>query len=121
MKSVFVLLAPLGVVFFAASCQTQQPVVTTLPPVAEEASRSPSSRPSRSTSRSTTRSTSSSTSSSSTSSPAEEVAATTIQPLTPDPTAVTPVSDIPRYEVPENVQPQVSDGINQAEFIELKW
>lgn len=45
----------------------------------------------------------------------------TVNPLTPDPSVVTPTTTIPRFEVPENVQPKVSDGINQGEFIELKW
>ena len=31
------------------------------------------------------------------------------------------ITEIPRFEVPENIQPKMSDGINQAEFIELKW
>lgn len=43
-------------------------------------------------------------------------------PKIPDPTRTTPtVTEIPRFKVPDNLQPKVSDGINQGEFIELKW
>lgn len=52
--------------------------------------------------------------------PKVEVEAETPDPRIPDP--VKPmVTEIPRFKVPENVQPKVSDGINQGEFIELKW
>lgn len=44
-----------------------------------------------------------------------------VSALTPDPTKLVPVDTIPTFVVPENIQPKVSDGINQAEFIELKW
>jgi hypothetical protein len=44
-----------------------------------------------------------------------------IRPLTPDPVNTMPEKKVPRYNVPENVQPKVPDGINQGEFIELKW
>lgn len=43
-------------------------------------------------------------------------------PKIPDPTKATPsITEIPRFKVPDNLQPKVSDGINQGEFIELKW
>jgi hypothetical protein len=44
-----------------------------------------------------------------------------IRPLDPDPVNIAPKKKVPRYDVPENVQPKVSDGINQGLFIELKW
>ncbi|MBK1835349.1 hypothetical protein [Roseibacillus ishigakijimensis] len=42
-------------------------------------------------------------------------------PLAPDPSKVGARSTIPRFEVPDNVQPKVSDGINQGQFLELRW
>lgn len=44
-----------------------------------------------------------------------------LRPLTPDPVNTNPGREIPRFKVPENIQPKVADGINQAEFLELKW
>lgn len=44
-----------------------------------------------------------------------------LRPLTPDPRNTNPSRQIPRFQVPDNIQPKVPDGINQAEFLELKW
>ncbi|MEM9283736.1 MAG: hypothetical protein AAGA96_18085 [Verrucomicrobiota bacterium] len=41
-----------------------------------------------------------------------------VEPL--DTTDVEPL-EIPKFEVPDNIQPKISDGIDQSEFIELKW
>ncbi|GHC59573.1 hypothetical protein [Roseibacillus persicicus] len=105
--------APL-LVLVTTSCQQLQPTPTTLPPVVEKAP-TVTSKPTRSTR------------SSSSSKPKPSSTTTTdkteseISPLTPDPTKVATIDEIPRFEVPDNVQPKVSDGINQGEFIELKW
>lgn len=45
----------------------------------------------------------------------------TISPLTPDPTNTLNKTEIPKFEVPENIQPKVADGIDQGAFIELRW
>lgn len=101
--------------FLVTSCQQNTPVAKTLPPVVEK--RPVVSKPKKRSYRSTKPSTPKIDSTATTSS--EESA---INPLAADPLKVTPeVPDIPRFEVPENVQPKVSDGINQGEFIELKW
>lgn len=99
----------------ATSCQQFQPQPATLPPVVEQKPPTVTSKPKR-----TTRSTNSS-------KPKTNSTATTINteseinPLNPDPTKVSAIDEIPRFQVPDNLQPKVSDGINQAEFIELKW
>ena len=113
------------VAFLGASCQQNKPpVVETLPPVVQKAPvKKVASKPK--TRKKSTRTYRKPTPSKpkTTSSPAivkkEEKK---VDPLLPDPVNVTPqVAEIPRFEVPENIQPSVTDGINQAEFIELKW
>lgn len=116
MKKLLLPIVPLAALL-TASCQQNSAPVRTLPPVVEQRPVAVSKPKKRSTR--TYRS-------SNTSKPKIDATATTItkeeiNPLDADPTKVTPVVEIPRFEVPENVQPKVSDGINQAEFIELKW
>lgn len=113
MKKTLLPVLPLAVIM-ASSCQQNSTALNTLPPVVEKRPAAVS-KPKKKSNRST-----------STSKPASEttstdLAANDLNPLQADPAQVTPFNDIPRFEVPENVQPKVSDGINQAEFIELKW
>jgi len=52
---------------------------------------------------------------------AETVIEDPISPLTPDPTNTLHKTEIPKFEVPDNIQPKVADGIDQGAFIELRW
>ncbi|MGJ8724011.1 MAG: hypothetical protein ACSHYB_05600 [Roseibacillus sp.] len=109
------------VAFLGTSCQQNTPTVKTLPPVVEKKAPTVVSKPKKRTYRpkKTTKpkTTPTSTPTPTPTTPKEKA----FDPLTPDPTQVTQIAEIPRFEVPENIQPNVTDGINQAEFIELKW
>lgn len=102
------------VAFLATSCQQNTPVAETLPPVVKKAP-TVTSKPKKRNYRSNRPSSKPKVD------PVLVKKEETIDPLTPDPTSVVQVAEIPRFEVPDNLQPKVSDGINQAEFIELKW
>jgi hypothetical protein len=114
MKKLLLPVIPLAAIL-ASSCQQNSTAVETLPPVVEK--RPAEVKPKKRTTRSYKKP----------SKPKKESTATTIakkeeiNPLAADPVKINPIDEIPRFEVPENVQPKVSDGINQAEFIELKW
>ena len=135
------------VVLVATSCSKNTPAVAeALPPVVQKKEtkvakttptkkksyrKSTASKPkSKPKSKSTTRSvakktTKPKTSSSSSSSSSKPTVTTTkketVSPLIPDPARVAQVTEIPVFKVPDNIQPSIPDGINQAEFIELKW
>lgn len=119
--------APL-VAILATSCQKNTPKVATLPPVVQK--KQVASKPSSSTKTKTKTRKYRSSSSSSTArkkKPVSTATATTISkpdpvdPLKADPVQITPLNEIPKFKVPENIQPKVTDGINQGLFIELKW
>ena len=109
------LIAPVAVLL-SVSCAWNTPAVATLPPVVEKKAAATSKpNPKKRVTRNRL------------SSPKPDATATTlteekvVDPLIPDPLNVTPVTDITKFEVPENIQPKFSGGINQGEFIELKW
>ena len=102
----------LPLTIFAVSCQnnsvSQQ---ETLPPVVKRAPVESKPKPKRKKHKSTKPT-----------KPKAEVTPVVVDPTIPDPTNVTPTTTaIPRFKVPENIQPKVQDGIDLGEFIELKW
>jgi len=104
----------LPLAIFAVSCQKNTVQPQTLPPVVQKASEpsKPKYKPKKKKP----------TSSAIKPKVKEEIKPLVVDPTIPDPSKVTPtVTDIPRFEVPENIQPKVADGINLGEFIELKW
>ena len=114
MKKIPILLS--GFITFAvASCaNNQRQQVQTLPPVVKKASETPKKRTYTAKKKSYPKP-KASTATTLTDTPSA------LNPLIPDPIKANPVTEIPRFEVPANLQPKVADGINQGLFIELKW
>ncbi|MDP0490298.1 MAG: hypothetical protein Q7Q71_04525 [Verrucomicrobiota bacterium JB023] len=114
MKIPCLLAAPIAFSFLV-SCQptsqprnTVQPVVTQRPPA-------PSVPASSSSQRRT------STTPSSVSVPEPKIEPKTESLSKPDPLKSLQKEEVPSFDVPDNIKPKVSDGIDQGVFIELKW
>ncbi len=114
MKNLFPVL-PLAALLVASCQQNTTPVVQTLPPVIGKKVTSP--KPNKQTAKKVTK-----VSDTASDAAADLANKSELNPLDTNPlNAIPEVEAIPRFQVPENVQPKVTDGIDQGLFIELKW
>lgn len=106
------------VAVLVSSCQQSRPPVATLPPVVEKKQVvSNSTKTKKRSYRKPTSSTQTKPTATATTIAKEEP----LNPLIPDPTNLTPLNSVPKFPVPDNIQPKIQDGINQGVFLELKW
>ena len=107
------------VAVLVSSCQQSRPPVATLPPVVEKQVVSNSTKPK--TKKRSYRKPTSSTQTKPTATATTIAKEEPVNPLIPDPTNLTPLNSVPKFPVPDNIQPKIQDGINQGVFLELKW